>query len=138
MHAAALPAGRPQDLLALYDTHVLPSSGRCRLLSTELWGGLAQPPQDDDGELQQPAQLQQLGAEAAAAKAHEAHVPAAAGGGGGGARSVGWRAVRDGGVTALHAELPHYCHSQTVGALRPVPAELCRGAAAAVVSAAEA
>ncbi|GIL50837.1 hypothetical protein Vafri_6957 [Volvox africanus] len=95
LKAAALRELGLQDLVRFYEQHLCPSSPTARVLCCEVCGGIAA----------------QRGDAADAAEAR----------GGDDVGLGGWRRVGPQDVAELHRRLPHFCHSETLGVLRPLP-----------------
>ncbi|PNH02285.1 hypothetical protein TSOC_011760, partial [Tetrabaena socialis] len=89
------------DLVAFYEQHAVPSNATACVLCCEVWGaGAADAPP------------------LAPAPPAEAAVDAAA---------AAWQHVGPEDLGALHRALPHYCHSATLGVMRPLGAAAAQG-----------
>ncbi|GLI60674.1 hypothetical protein VaNZ11_002876 [Volvox africanus] len=112
--AAALRELGLQDLVQFYEQHACPSSPTARVLCCEVWGGVAAQRGGDAGEMQDVTSVGGAGWAGATAEAAEAE-------GGDDVGASGWRRVGPQDVAELHQRLPHFCHSETLGVLRPLP-----------------
>ncbi|KAG2488331.1 hypothetical protein HYH03_013181, partial [Edaphochlamys debaryana] len=126
--ARALEGLGLQDLVAFFEAHALPSAPSARLLCCELWGAAA----GGDAAAAAPGGIAEA-TKRAPQESAEAGGESADGDAGSvaGAGAGGWVVVRDGDVGALHGAMPHYCHSETLGVMRPLgaaAAALTRGA----------
>ncbi|KXZ55385.1 hypothetical protein GPECTOR_3g511 [Gonium pectorale] len=116
--AEALRALTLEDLVAFYERHVNPAAASARVLCCEIAGG-AGPSAKAPRVNAAPAATAAAAARAAPPSGVAAPLPSAPSAP---AAAAGWVAVHASDVAALHAALPYYCHSATLGVMRQLGA----------------